>query len=104
MYGYLGETAVNVKDTEFKNYTPADWALYFIQKYSGIDGTHHKDWVLDQVARILTGSEIIIKEAKWENGQKEYRVILHKPSRKYKDWVAEITKDGEYTYELGIAP
>ena len=30
-------------------------ALDVIYRYGGIDGGHHKQWVLDQVVRILTG-------------------------------------------------
>ena len=30
-------------------------ALDLIVRYGGIDGAHHKDWVLDQVARVLAG-------------------------------------------------
>lgn len=29
MYGYLGETVVNVEDTEFKDFTPVDWTLFY---------------------------------------------------------------------------
>lgn len=36
MEGYLGEKVVDVKDTEFKDYTPTDWALYFIFQYGQI--------------------------------------------------------------------
>lgn len=32
-------------------------ALNMIAQYGGIDGEHHKQWVLDQVVRILTGKE-----------------------------------------------
>jgi len=32
-------------------------ALDLILEYGGIDGGHHKQWVLDQVVRTLTGSE-----------------------------------------------
>lgn len=58
-------------------------ALDLIRKYGGTDGAHHKDWVLDQVVRVLTGSD-------------------------YDAWVAE-TKAGEdgpetYAYDEGIAP
>ena len=28
-------------------------ALHFINEYGGIDGAHHKQWVLDQVVRVL---------------------------------------------------
>jgi len=54
-----------------------------IHQYGGIDGNHHKQWVLDQVVRALTGA-------------------------KYDDWVKEHNdgKDGPDTYEwdVGIAP
>ena len=54
-----------------------------IKEYGGIDGAHHKQWVLDQIVRGLTG----------ENYQK---------------WVAEY-QDGEdgpqtYIWDGGIAP
>lgn len=31
-------------------------ALDLIVRYGGFDGAHHKDWVLDQVVRRLTGN------------------------------------------------
>lgn len=60
-------------------------ALHLIYDYGAIDGDHHKQWVLDQVVRILTGSEAA-----------------------YADWVAthNAGEDGPNTYEwdTGIAP
>jgi hypothetical protein len=58
-------------------------ALDIIMQYGGIDGAHHKDWVLDQVVRKLTGDD-------------------------YEKWVAD-AKSGEdgadtYGYSEGIAP
>lgn len=58
-------------------------ALELIGDYGGIDGGHHKQWVLDQVVRILTDDA-------------------------YDDWVASV-KNGEdgpntYTWDTGIAP
>ena len=58
-------------------------ALAVIGQYGGIDGDHHKTWVLDQVVRALTGDH-------------------------YNAWVADI-KAGEdgpdtYSYDTGIAP
>jgi hypothetical protein len=58
-------------------------ALALIRGCGGIDGEHHKAWVIDQVARILAGKE-------------------------YEEWVAE-TKSGEdgpdtYEWDEGIAP
>lgn len=47
-------------------------ALEIIVKYGGTDGSHHKDWVMDQVVRILTGNnyESFVNEAcKGPNGE-----------------------------------
>ncbi len=57
-------------------------ALELIGKYGGIDGGHHKQWLLDQLVRILAND--------------------------YKSWVAEWQSgtDGPETYEWdeGIPP
>lgn len=57
--------------------------LDLIVQYGGIDGDHHKAWVLDQIVRILTG-------------------------RNYKKFVADACngEDGPNTYswDIGIAP
>ena len=46
-------------------------ALEVIESYGGIDGDHHKAWVLDQVVRALTGDgyDEWIKEYEDEDGQ-----------------------------------
>ena len=58
-------------------------ALDLILRYGGIDGAHHKQWVLDQVVRLLTGP-------------------------RYGKWIEEHAdgEDGPSTYEwdTGIAP
>ena len=50
-------------------------ALELIVSYGGIDGAHHKDWVLDQVARVLAGDDYdrMVAEAKaGEDGPETY--------------------------------
>ena len=50
-------------------------ALDIILKYGGIDGDHHKTWVIDQVTRKLTGDkyEEYVKNAKaGEDGPETY--------------------------------
>lgn len=50
-------------------------ALRMIEHYGGFDGGHHKQWVIDQVARILTGEgyEAWVKEMKdGEDGPETY--------------------------------
>lgn len=100
---YLGQTRCNIADTPFAAYTPTDWALYFITMYGGIDGAHHKTWVLDQVARILKGTQVIVELAIWDNGHSEYRICTEEPaSSAYNEWVKEMLGeeiDGEYEYE-----
>lgn len=111
MAKYLGETAILQKDTEFKDYLPTDWALEYIVHYGGIDGAHHKSWVLDQVVRILNGTKIEIVEAKWDNGQTELRFSTGEPSEAYLKWVddslGEAYEDPENTntiQELHLRP
>lgn len=58
-------------------------AIDLAVKYGGIDGAHHKDWVIDQMVRVLAGE-------------------------KYDEIVREAC-DGEdsadtYSWEVGIAP
>jgi len=106
---YLGEKKVDIKNTPYKDYTNKDWALEYILSYGGIDGEHHKTWVLDQVTRILNDTPITLKKATWENpALSEYRFNIGKPSKKYKQWVKNYEKgeDGAhtYTYNEGIAP
>ena len=58
-------------------------AVHIAATYGGIDGGHHKMWVIDQMVQKLLGDD-------------------------YEAWVAEICKgeDGPHTYEWdkGIAP
>jgi len=103
MKSYLGEELVKVEDTPFKEYSKQDWIMYFVDSYGGIDGAHHKDWVLDQVVRIIYDAPITIKLAKWSNGCTEYRVGLGEPSKTYAEYLKEIEDDG-YEYNFGIAP
>ena len=100
---FLGETEVAVEDTKFKDYSPFDWAMYFIEHYGQIDGERHKLWVMDQVARIHKGTKPIIKIARWHDGNEEYRVNLGEPTEAYQKWVEEMEEDG-CGYDEGRAP
>jgi len=72
-----------------ENSTPTEaaklQALEIAHRYGGIDGDHHKTWVIDQMVRALCGSQ-----------------------EKYEAWVI-VQKDGEdgpnsYDWDEGIAP
>lgn len=110
MSKFLGEEVVDVKETEFANYDKLQWAMYFIENYGQIDGGHHKAWVLDQAARIIKGTPLIIVLAKWSDGKKEYRVHTGEPSQEYLEWVKEMQGDMDEEFEpedyytVGIAP
>lgn len=107
MKGYLGEFDIDIKDTKYKDFTSKDWALEYIFSYGQIDGDHHKQWVLDQVNRILNDTPIILKEARWDNGKTELRFNTGEPSQKYLDWVEnyKVDEEGEeYYYDEGICP
>lgn len=104
---YLGEEVVDLATTPYAKYKRKDWALYFIGAYGGIDGAHHKTWVLDQVARILHGAPITIKLAKWEQSE-AYRVSVG-TCASYEKWVKEMkdpdnTGEDQYGYDEGTPP
>jgi len=102
MAKFLGETDVS---DSYLDWTPTDFALLYIRKYGQIDGEHHKLWVLDQVTRILHGTPIKVRLAKWDDGQSEPRFYLEDPpSQAYQRWVREFINDGEYSYDEGVAP
>ena len=107
---YLGETPVNMRQHfTYSRYTPTDWALYFIEQYGQIDGGHHKQWVIDQIARILKGTPIVGVVVSWSDGSIEYRFSTGDPSTQYKAWVREmlgeeIDGEFEYNYDEGIVP
>lgn len=107
MQGYLGEFPVVIARSPFAGWDPARWALHFVEMYGGIDGAHHKQWLIDHVARILLGAPIRVTQARWEGGHAEYRFEVG-PCKAYTKWVAEM-KDGEdgpdtYSWDAGIAP
>lgn len=50
-------------------------ALELILRYGGIDGSHHKQWCLDQVVRILTGENyenFVVFACDGEDGPESY--------------------------------
>jgi len=57
MEGYLGETILDIHKTEYAMYAPQDWVMLWIEMYGVIDGSHHKEWLLDQIARIIKGQK-----------------------------------------------
>lgn len=102
MKNYLGEFEVD--DTcEYLSYTPSQWALEYIVRYGGIDGSHHKDWVMDQVVRILNGTPVLLKVARWSDGSEEVRFITGKPSKQYHQMVKDAVGD-DYNWNVGVAP
>lgn len=103
MATYLGSNPVDQKDTPYAKYGPAEWAKYYLVQYGSIDGDHHKTWVMDQAIRILMGTPIVIKLAKWDDGHYEHRVDTGKPSKEYLKYCKNAEKEG-YSVDPGIAP
>lgn len=105
MSNYLGETELtSLVGTPFEGFGPSEWVLEYISAYGQIDGAHHKQWVLDEVARILKGTPVVVSIARWEDGKEEYRYsTADPPSDDYTAWVQERLNSG-YGYDEGIAP
>jgi len=82
-------------------------ALDFAIQYGGIDGDHHKMWVIDQMVRALTGCPMVEKTTKDYKGD-EYVYETQGESRQYKKLIKDACdgEDGPDTYEwdCGVAP
>lgn len=112
---FLGTRAPTPADQcPFDGYTASDWANTYIVAYGGIDGSHHKDWVMDQIFRILNGTPVVVTLAEWgpsdqyPAGHREWRFTTGEPSEKYHQAVKEACTDGDdenaWEWETGIAP
>jgi len=82
-------------------------ALQIAVRYGGIDGAHHKDWVIDQIVRALTNCPIEEKVSEDCRGE-SYSFETQGESEAYKELV-EWSCDGEdgpntYSWDKGIAP
>jgi hypothetical protein len=110
MNGYLGATY------KVAEVCPIEAALWFIGSYGQIDGSHHKQWVIDQVARILKGTPVLEFTRSWDekgdgNIYVETDYVTDAPSQDYLDWVVtmrgdydDFNEEWEYDYDEGIAP
>jgi hypothetical protein len=82
-------------------------ALDLVIRFGGVDGDHHKAWVIDQITRALTGCPTITKTAKDYKGQ-PYTFDAQGESEEYLELVrnAKSGEDGPETYswDVGIAP
>lgn len=82
-------------------------ALDYAVRYGGIDGDHHKAWVIDQMVRALTGCPMIEGHSIDCNGN-PYIYQYQGESPEYIKLVADAKtgEDGPETYEWneGIAP
>ena len=82
-------------------------ALDFIMRYGGIDGDHHKTWVIDQVVRALHNVPVTVTRRSWSDGS--FRDDVEQSTNEaYENWVKSYNdgEDGPDTYEwdVGIAP
>ena len=82
-------------------------AISIAVKYGGIDGDHHKDWVIDQMVRALTDCPSVKKSATGSDG-KRYTYVTQGESSEYKKIVADACagEDGPCTHEwsIGVPP
>lgn len=86
----------------------AEAALEVAVKFGGIDGAHHKMWVLDQVIRYLCGAPVLEKHGKGFDGKPfvwKYAGTSPEYERLVKDCCTG--SDGVYRpeyWDCGIAP
>ncbi|MDO8584685.1 MAG: hypothetical protein Q7R85_01010 [bacterium] len=86
-----------------------DKALKIAVESGGVDGEHHKAWVIDQMVRELTGCPTVQRKSPfpWADGKKHVIDTLGE-SKEYLKLVRE-AREGEdgpktYDWDTGIAP
>ena len=82
-------------------------ALDFAIRYGGIDGGHHKTWVIDQMVRALTGCPMVV-HSKSRSGGTTWTYETQGESEEYLELVRNAC-DGEdgpetYSWDIGIPP
>lgn len=102
---YKGETEhKDLSDTPFCCFYELDWIIYFIDKYGGIDGDHHKAWLLDQCMRITHGTAVVVKEAIWEDESYRHREWRCSVSKDVSEEYTKYRQSLDYYYNVGVAP
>lgn len=106
MAKYLGEEQIDCSTTlPFCSYSQAEWICDWIERYKGIDGEHHKHWLLDQIVRISCGQKVQVFKATWDDGVVEYRPRLSPDTPgAYVVWVRNYEQGGMYEYTVGTSP
>lgn len=103
---YLGEFPIALEASPLAGMSERQLALEYVFNYGQSDGAHHKQWVLDQVARILNGAPPVnLRVARWDDGTEEFRYEIGE-STEYHDWVLrykDVDENGEeqYSYDEG---
>jgi hypothetical protein len=67
----------DIRDDIAKLVQQKEDVLELIHTYAGVDGAHHKQWLLDQIVRVLCGSEreytrFVAEHEEGEDGPKTY--------------------------------
>lgn len=80
--------------------TTTEQALRIIERFGHADGAHHKQWVLDQVARVLLSAPI-------EGDVDDAFSVGTSPA--YEEWreqmlVRDENGEPQYDYDEGVAP
>jgi hypothetical protein len=75
-------------------------AMYYAGEFGYIDGAHHKQWVIDQMVRALTGCPVTGTAAVIDG---EYDPEVQGESDEYREWVTPAGED-DPGWDEGIAP
>jgi len=98
---------------EYADRTREDWVLAYIETYGQYDGSHHKQWVMDQVVRILKGTPVTVTRTSYSDGDSDpwENYNTGDPSKEYLAWVEEmkgeydeLNEEYEYEYDVGCPP
>lgn len=105
----MAENSPESKEKQESLQARIEKAIEVAVKYGGIEGDHHKAWVIDQMVRELTGCPTVKKESPYLDAQGQRQTVTDLgESKEYLEFVrkAREGEDGPETYDwdTGIAP
>jgi hypothetical protein len=79
-------------------------ALKVAADLSYVEGDHHKQYVIDQMVRALTGCELELLMKFNDDNALQYTYKTRGESNEYREFLEEYARDNDWAWDPGIAP
>lgn len=85
-----------------ENLSNEERIMNLVNEYGWINGSHHKQWIIDQIMRITMGCPVITENYISNDEKQIYSMTFIGTNAIYNMWCKD--EDGNYAWDEGIAP